>query len=62
MKALQKRTPIIGLVAAGMLAFSGAALAQEEVDDSRTVSPAVRVEIDEIIVGHIRVIGVHAGH
>jgi hypothetical protein len=56
-KATQ-RTPIIGLVAAGVLAFSGAALAQEQIDDSRTVSPTVMVEIDEIIVGHIRVIGV----
>jgi hypothetical protein len=56
-KTLQ-RTSIIGLVAAGVLAFSGAALAQEEVNDTRTVSPTVMVEIDEIIVGHIRVIGV----
>jgi len=57
MKALQ-RTPIAGLIAAGMLAFPGAALAQQQIDDTRTVSPTVHVEIQEIIVGHIRVIGV----
>jgi len=57
MKALQ-RTPIAGLIAAGLLAFPGVALAQQQIDDTRTVSPTVRVEIEEIIVGHIRVIGV----
>jgi len=56
MKALQ-RTPIAGLVAAGILAFPGAALAQQQIDDTRAVSPTVRVEIEDIIVGHIRVIG-----
>lgn len=53
-----RRTPVAGLIAAGILAFPGAALAQQQIDNTRTVSPTVRVEIEEIIVGHIRVIGV----
>lgn len=52
-----QRTPIAVLIAAGILAIPGAALAQQQIDDTRTVSPTVRLEIDEIIVGHIRVIG-----
>jgi len=57
MKALH-RTPIAGLIAAGLLAFPGAALAQQQIDDTRTVSSTVRLEIEEIIVGHIRIVGV----
>lgn len=57
MNALQ-RTPIAGLIVAGILAFPGVALAQQQINDTRTVSPTVHLEIEEIIVGHIRVIGV----
>ncbi len=57
MKALQS-TPITGLIAAGLLVFPGAALAQQQIDDTRTVSSTVRLQIEEIIVGHIRIIGV----
>ncbi len=57
MQALH-RTSVAGLIAAGMLVFPGAALAQQQIDDTREVSPTVRVEIEDIIVGHIRVVGV----
>ena len=57
MRAFQT-TPITALIAASILAVPGAALAQQQIDDTRTVSPTVYVEIEEIIVGHIRVIGV----
>ena len=37
MSALQ-RTPIVGLIAAGILAFPSVALAQQQINDTRTVS------------------------
>lgn len=56
MKAVQ-RTSIAAVIAVGLLALPNAAMAQQQIDDTRVVSPTVRVEIEDIIVGHIRIIG-----
>ncbi|NKB88236.1 MAG: hypothetical protein GKS06_08455 [Acidobacteria bacterium] len=48
---------LAALVSAAVLTSSGTALAQQQVDDRRTVSANVQVEIEDIIVGSVRVIG-----
>lgn len=48
---------LVALTAAAVLAGSGTALAQQQINDTRPVSPNVQLEIEDIIVGHVRVIG-----
>jgi hypothetical protein len=53
-----QRNPFAGVVLAAILALPGYAWAQQDISDSRTVSDNVQIEIEDIIVGKIRVIGV----
>jgi hypothetical protein len=52
-----RRTPIAALVVAAALTVPTAAQAQQQIDDRRSASPNVNIEIDDIIVGHIVIIG-----
>lgn len=59
MNVSSKKLKLVGLAAILATALPAAAWGapQRQIDDSRPVSPDMTLEVDEIVVGHIRVLG-----